>query len=86
MNRADSKVGLELSDVERHLGRPVKHAISSSIEVPRALNAGEVLTVQKPNTRVSQELQHVINDYAGSTNGAGPRRFSLRRKPERKTQ
>ena len=41
MNRAGSKVGLELGDVEKHLGRTVKLGISSSIEVPRALNAGE---------------------------------------------
>ena len=82
MNRADSKVGLEVADVERHLGRPVKYSISSSVEVPRALNTGEVLSVQKPNLRVSRELKHLIDDYAGSTNGVGPRRFGFRRKPE----
>ncbi len=42
MNRADSKVGLEVSEVEKHLGKKVKTAISSSVEVPRALNAGEL--------------------------------------------
>ncbi|HZK49931.1 MAG TPA: response regulator [Thermoleophilia bacterium] len=83
MNRADSKVGLELADVERHLGRAVRYSISSSIEVPRALNTGEVLAVQRPNLRVSQELKAVIDDYAGSVNGAAPRRFGFRRKPER---
>lgn len=83
MNRADSKVGLELADVERTLGRSVKYSISSSVEVPRALNTGEVLSVQRPNLRVSQELQSMIDDYAGSTNGVGPRRFGFRRKPER---
>ena len=82
MNRADSKVGLEVADVERHLGRPVKYSISSSVEVPRALNTGEVLSVQKPNLRVSRELKHLIDDYAGSANGVGPRRFGFRRKPE----
>ena len=80
MNRSDSKVGLELADVERHLGRAVSHSISSSVEVPRALNAGEVISVQKQGSKIAQELKHVIDEYGGGTNGAGSRRFGFRRK------
>ena len=65
MNRAGSKVGLELSDVEKHLGRSVKVGISSSIEVPRALNAGEVLLLSKPGNKVSQELAKLVQIVPG---------------------
>ena len=73
MNRAGSKVGLELSDVEKHLGRNVKVGISSSIDVPRALNAGEVLLLSKPGNKVSQELAKLVQSFEiGSSNGSAP--------------
>ncbi|MCL4465243.1 MAG: AAA family ATPase [Chloroflexi bacterium] len=70
MNRAGSKVGLELSDVEKHLGRLVKLGISSSVEVPRSLNAGEVLLLSKPGSRVSQELAKLVQSFQSNSNGA----------------
>jgi len=70
MNRAGSKVGLELGDVERHLGRTVKVGISSSIEVPRALNAGEVLLLSKPANKVSQELARLVQSFESGGNGS----------------
>lgn len=75
MNRADSKVGLDLADAERHLGRPVRYSIPSSVDVPRALNAGEVISVQKPGARVSRELARIAADYAGGTNGVAHGKF-----------
>lgn len=74
MNRAGTKVGLELGDVEKHLGRSVKIGISSSIEVPRALNAGEVLLLSKPGNKVSQELAKLVQSFqTGSGNGIASR-------------
>jgi pilus assembly protein CpaE len=64
MNRADSKVGLEVSEVEKHLGRRVKTTISSSVDVPRALNAGEILLLSKPGCKVSHELSGLVNTFA----------------------
>ena len=63
MNRADSKVGLDVGEVEKHLGRTVKTAISSSVEVPRALNAGEVLLLPKPGSKVSHELAGLVKSF-----------------------
>lgn len=63
MNRADSKVGLEVTEVEKHLGRPVRMTISSSIDVPRALNAGEALLLSKPDCRVSKELRELVGSF-----------------------
>jgi pilus assembly protein CpaE len=75
MNRADSKVGLEVSEVEKHLGRPVKASLSSSIEVPRALNAGELLLLSKPGSKVARELAELVKlfvepDHAGQARPA----------------
>jgi pilus assembly protein CpaE len=72
MNRADSKVGLEVAEVEKHLGRRVKTSISSSVEVPRALNAGELLLLTKPATKVARELAGLVQLFAEPENdGAG---------------
>ncbi|MHB1344282.1 MAG: AAA family ATPase [Thermoleophilia bacterium] len=75
MNRADSKVGLDLAAADRHLGRATRYSISSSVDVPRALNAGEVISVQNPGARVSRELARITADYAGGTNGTKRSRF-----------
>jgi pilus assembly protein CpaE len=70
MNRADSKVGLEMAEVERHLGRRVKFTLSSSVEVPRALNAGEILLLSKPGSKVSHELAGVVRTFAPEAGGS----------------
>jgi pilus assembly protein CpaE len=72
MNRADSKVGLDVSEVEKHLDRRVKTTISSSVEVPRALNAGELLLLSKPGSKVSRELAGLVKSFTEpSRNGNG---------------
>jgi pilus assembly protein CpaE len=63
MNRADSKVGLDVSEVEKHLDRRVKTTISSSVEVPRALNAGELLLLSKPGSKVARELAGLVKSF-----------------------
>ena len=70
MNRADSKVGLDLSEVERHLGRRVKFTLSSSVEVPRALNAGEILMLSKPGCKVSHELAGIVRAFVPEAPGS----------------
>jgi pilus assembly protein CpaE len=82
VNRADSRVGLELKDVERHLGRQVWHSISSSIEVPRALNAGEVLLLSKPGSRVGKELAELVAlfEQSSTTNNHGRRLGRFRKR------
>lgn len=63
INRAGSKVGLDVEDVERHLGRKVFATISSSIDVPRSLNAGETVLLSKPASKVAQELNTLIQTF-----------------------
>ena len=77
MNRADSKVGLDVAEVERHLGRRIKFTISSSVEVPRALNAGEILLLAKPGCKVSHELTGLVRMFEPEPAG-NRRRFGAR--------
>ena len=77
LNRADSKVGLDVAEVERHLGRRVKFTISSSVEVPRALNAGEILLLAKPGCKVSHELAGLVRMFEPEPAG-NRRRFGAR--------
>jgi pilus assembly protein CpaE len=63
INRADTKVGLDIGEVEKTLGRKVELAISSSIDVPRALNAGEALVLTKPGSKVSKELAKLVQAF-----------------------
>jgi len=77
INRADSKVGLDVAEVERHLGRRVKFTISSSVEVPRALNAGEILLLAKPGCKVSHELAGLVRMFEPEPAG-NRRRFGAR--------
>ncbi|GAB4253669.1 MAG: response regulator [Thermoleophilia bacterium] len=77
MNRADSRVGLDIADAEKHLGMKIDHAIPSSIEVPRALNAGEVILLTKPGSRVARELAGIVATFEQTPTLAGRRRFGL---------
>ena len=70
INRADSKVGLDMAEVERHLGRRVKFTLSSSVEVPRALNAGEILLLSKPGCKVAHELTDLVRLFAPEAGGS----------------
>ena len=60
--------------MEKHLGRSVKVGISSSIEVPRALNAGEVLLLIQAGQQGLQELAKLVQIFQGSSNGSADSR------------
>src|SRR5262249_45582281 len=56
LNRADSKVGLSLEDVERVVRWPIVAHIPSSREVPISINKGTPLTLASPGHPVSQAI------------------------------
>ena len=70
LNRADSKVGLSLNDVERVVRWPIAAHIPSSREVPISINKGTPLTFANPGHPVSQAIsrfaQQRILEPAGS--------------------
>jgi pilus assembly protein CpaE len=52
LNRADSKVGLRVQEVEKTLGTTVDVAIPSSREVPLSINRGTPLVTEDPKSPV----------------------------------
>ncbi|HEX9889785.1 MAG TPA: AAA family ATPase [Nitriliruptorales bacterium] len=81
LNRADSKVGLTVREVERSIGAVVDVAIPSSRDVPRSVNQGTPLALTDPGSPVVQAIDEirrlVLPDTAGD-HRAGRRRGLLR--------
>jgi pilus assembly protein CpaE len=85
LNRADSKVGLALSEVEKTLRVPISAQIPSSRAVPAAVNRGVPLVQEEPNHPVSVAVrlfaeQHLVGLGEGSDHARRDRRGFLRRR------
>jgi pilus assembly protein CpaE len=65
LNRADSKVGLSVSDVESAVGMRVDVRIPSSRLVPRSMNEGQPLVETAPKTPVARSFIEVAELVAG---------------------
>jgi pilus assembly protein CpaE len=65
LNRADSKVGLSVSDVEAAVGMRVDVRIPSSRLVPRSMNEGQPLVESAPKTPVARSFIEVAELVAG---------------------
>jgi pilus assembly protein CpaE len=65
LNRADSKVGLDASDVERVMKIRVDAMIPSSRLVPTSLNKGRPVVLDDPNSEVSQAVTHLAVRFSG---------------------
>jgi pilus assembly protein CpaE len=68
LNRADARVGLNLSDVEETIGTPVSVHIPSSGDVPAAINRGRLIVREQPVHEVSLALL----DLAARITRTGP--------------
>jgi len=87
LNRADSRVGLTPSDIERVVRSPIQGHVPSTRDVPVSINRGVPLMIEDPNHPVSRSIRELaINRLGGGdSNGtttelAGKRRpFLLRR-------
>jgi pilus assembly protein CpaE len=66
LNRADSKVGLDASDVERVMKIRVDAMIPSSRLVPTSLNKGRPVVLDDPNSEVSQSVTHLAVRFSGA--------------------
>ncbi|HVF03619.1 MAG TPA: AAA family ATPase [Frankiaceae bacterium] len=89
LNRADSKVGLALSEVEKTLRVPIAAQIPSSRSVPASINRGVPIVLDEPNHPVSIAIRafgekEIVGTSAVKLPPAAlrtdNRRFSLRRK------
>jgi pilus assembly protein CpaE len=59
VNRADSKVGLRLPDVEKLLSAPVDATIPSSRSVPLSVNKGSPIMLEDPKGPVAESVRRV---------------------------
>jgi pilus assembly protein CpaE len=59
VNRADSKVGLRLHDVEKLLSSPVDTTIPSSRSVPLSVNKGSPIMLEEPKGPVADSIRRV---------------------------
>lgn len=83
LNRADAKVGLAMSEVEKTLRVPISAEIPSSREVPASVNRGVPIVLESPNHPVSQAIKlfaerHVISATQASASIPKPLRDDRR--------
>src|SRR6266498_3745268 len=79
LNRADSKVGLRLPDVEKILGGPVDATIPSSRAVPLSVNKGNPILLEDPRSHVSDAIRRFAAQFASSPRAARSGRSKQRR-------
>ena len=65
LNRADSKVGLDASDVERVMKISVDAMIPSSRLVPTSLNKGRPVVLDEPGSEVAQSVRQLAQRVTG---------------------
>ena len=73
LNRADSKVGLDASDVERVMKVQVDAMIPSSRLVPTSLNKGRPVVVDEPSSEVAVAVRQLAGKFlegAGTLDGS----------------
>jgi pilus assembly protein CpaE len=64
LNRADSKVALEIKDIEATIGRPVDLHIGSSRLVPLHMNCGVPVVEAEPTSSVARQLGELVQRIA----------------------
>jgi pilus assembly protein CpaE len=61
LNRADSKVALEIKDIEATIGRPIDLHIGSSRLVPLHMNCGVPVVEAEPTSSVARQLGELVH-------------------------
>jgi pilus assembly protein CpaE len=84
LNRADSKVGLDASDVERVMKINVDAMIPSSRLVPTSLNKGRPVVLDEPNSEVSQAVRQLAVRFAGQAEAAAAGEAATLENPAKK--
>jgi pilus assembly protein CpaE len=69
LNRADSKVGLDSSDVERVMKIQVDTMIPSSRLVPMSLNRGKPVYLEEPNSEITKSIRTLASRLTGVAPG-----------------
>jgi pilus assembly protein CpaE len=77
INRADSKVGLDIKDVEATVGLPVDVALPSSRMVPLSMNQGSPLMESQPRSPITRQITALVDRF---TEQPATRETGVRRK------
>ena len=62
INRANSKVNLDLGDIEQTLGMKAACLIPSDVAVPRSVNNGTPVVLESPKSGVTRSLEHFADE------------------------
>jgi pilus assembly protein CpaE len=79
LNRADSRVGLNIAEVEKSLGTTIDVEIPSSRDVPLSINEGTPITLTRPRSSVSHALNRLADVVLPATSSRGRGSRFLRR-------
>ncbi|HYT10460.1 MAG TPA: AAA family ATPase [Mycobacteriales bacterium] len=77
LNRADSRVGLTVADVERAVRSCVDERVPSSRDVPAATNRGVPIVADQPKHAVSVAIRRFAQRHVLDRPAAGPARLVL---------
>jgi pilus assembly protein CpaE len=72
LNRADSKVGLRVQEVEKTLGTRIDVSIPSSREVPLSINRGTPLILEDPKSPVVASIMKLV-EIIGAASSQAPK-------------
>lgn len=79
LNRADSRVGLSVEDIEATLGTPVNLGLPSSRAVPQSMNEGTTLLERGEPQRLTRQLRELVGRFVDLSTDKRGGLFSLRR-------
>ena len=74
LNRANSKVKLDVGEVERTLGIQAQCLIPSDVVVPQAVNKGEPVVLSAPKSGVTQSMNQLADLFVPAPTGGRKRR------------
>ena len=74
LNRADSKVGLDVADVERVVGLPVTTLVPSTRAIPLSMNLGIPIVVGEPDSKAGKQFASLAALLAPAVNETSPGR------------
>lgn len=63
INRADARVGLEISDVESAIGMTLDAALPSSRDIPLSMNQGTVVALSQPDSQLGRQLHTFARQF-----------------------
>ena len=66
MNRANARVHLDISDVERALGVAAEFRIPSDIAIPQSVNRGVPVVLDKPRSPAALALKAIADRYSST--------------------